>query len=169
MSQNDSQCNGVGVLWRGVVSLVAGLLDVWVPFGLSSLSASGKACCSTGPPQGTAAVAAQPQVRTDVVLPRTRVEKDLVEIWVQVLGMEQVSVHDDFFDLGGDSMLSTQLVSRLRETFAVELLLRDLFTAPTVAELAVEITQRQAEETDSKEIERLLAEPEGLSQDEEHR
>jgi acyl-coenzyme A synthetase/AMP-(fatty) acid ligase/acyl carrier protein len=109
------------------------------------------------------------QLEAEFVAPRGTIEERVAGIWSEVLGVEWVGAHDNFFELGGHSLLATRVIWRLRDAFAVELLLRDLFRAPTVAELAVEITQRQVAETDSKEIERLLAELAGPSQDEEHR
>ncbi|MFI0976472.1 amino acid adenylation domain-containing protein [Streptomyces sp. NPDC021093] len=69
------------------------------------------------------------------VLPGTPEEHTLAEVFGSVLGAEEISVHDDFFDLGGDSILSTQIVSRARRAGLV-LTVRDLFQHPTVAKLA---------------------------------
>ncbi len=74
--------------------------------------------------------------RQDYVAPRTQVEELLVEIWAKVLGKEQVGVHDNFFELGGHSLLATQLVSRIRDTFQIDVPVRNLFEAPTVEQLA---------------------------------
>ena len=72
--------------------------------------------------------------------PRTRQEREVAEIWQEMLGVAQVGVIDNFFsDLGGSSMLAAQLIARLRERFQVELPLRRLFEGPTVAELAAEL------------------------------
>jgi oxalate---CoA ligase len=68
--------------------------------------------------------------------PRTPVEEVLVGLWAEVLKLEQVGVHDHFLDLGGDSMLAALLVSRIGEKLRLELSMRALFDAPTVADQA---------------------------------
>ncbi len=77
----------------------------------------------------------------DFVPPRTPVEKTVAAIWGQVLGVERVGLHDDFFASGGHSLLATQLVARVRAASQVELPLRVLFDAPTVAGVAAVITE----------------------------
>ncbi|MHC5855205.1 non-ribosomal peptide synthetase, partial [Nostoc sp.] len=71
----------------------------------------------------------------DYVAPRSQVEKLLAEIWAKVLGKEQVGIHDNFFELGGHSLLATQLISRIRDTFQIDVPVRNLFAAPTVEQL----------------------------------
>ena len=78
----------------------------------------------------------RPDLGTPYVAARTETEAALVEIWRAALHLEQVGVHDDFFAIGGDSILALQVVSRIRERFQVELPLRELFEAPTVERVA---------------------------------
>jgi len=81
------------------------------------------------------------------VAPRTPVEEALAGIWVQVLGIEQVSVHDDFFELGGHSLLANQVIARMRDAFGVDLPLRAMFGVPTVASLAEQVETALADGT----------------------
>jgi amino acid adenylation domain-containing protein len=83
--------------------------------------------------------ARRPELDEAFVACRTPTEELLAAIWGQVLGVERVGIHDNFFHLGGHSLLATQIVSRVRETFQVEMPLRRLFETPTVAGLAENI------------------------------
>jgi len=75
------------------------------------------------------------------VAPRTPLEQAIAAIFADLLGRDPVGVHDDFFAMGGHSLLAHRLQSRLRATFGVELPLRTIFEAPTVAALGVEIAR----------------------------
>lgn len=78
----------------------------------------------------------------EFVAPRTETEKKVAAIWAQLLNVEQIGIHDDFFDLGGHSLLAIRALSRIREEFDVELPLATLLQAPTVAQLAALLQKR---------------------------
>ena len=70
------------------------------------------------------------------VAPRTVVEELLAQIWSEVLGTERVGIHENFFDLGGHSLLAIQVTSRVKRVLRVDVTVRNLFEAPTVAQFA---------------------------------
>ena len=78
----------------------------------------------------------RPELSSAYVAPRNDVEEALAGIWAEVLGLDQVGMHDNFFDLGGHSLLATQVMSRVRERLDVSVPLRELFREPTIAQLA---------------------------------
>ncbi|WP_147093012.1 non-ribosomal peptide synthetase, partial [Myxococcus virescens] len=78
------------------------------------------------------------------VAPRTPVEQMLAGFWAEVLRLETVGLHDNFFEVGGHSLLAMQLVARVREAFRVDLPLRDVFESATVAALAERISRAVA-------------------------
>lgn len=88
---------------------------------------------------------------------RTPLEERLAGIWEEVLDLTPVGVHDPFLELGGDSLLATSVISRVLTTFRVELPLRTLFESPTVADMAVAITQALADRLDPADLEHLQA------------
>ena len=75
----------------------------------------------------------RPQLKSEFVPPRNSVEERLAGLWAEVLKLEQIGIYDNFFMLGGDSLLATQLVARIRMAFQLELALRIIFEKPTVA------------------------------------
>ena len=84
------------------------------------------------------------QVETKAyVAPKNKTEEAVAAIWAEVLRRERISADDNFFDLGGHSLMATQIVSRVREQFHVELGIRILFEKPTIAGLAQAIHAAQ--------------------------
>jgi amino acid adenylation domain-containing protein len=100
----------------------------------------------------------------EYVAPRTPIEAELAAIWCQVLNVERVSVEHNFFELGGHSLLATQLLARVRSAMRVELPLRALFAAPTVAGLARAVTALRAEQGGDEGLAQMLEEIEQLSE-----
>ncbi|CAG0933461.1 phthiocerol/phenolphthiocerol synthesis type-I polyketide synthase E [Thermoflexales bacterium] len=92
---------------------------------------------------------ARPNIRTPYVAPRHETELLLVNIFARMMGLDLVGVHDDFFELGGDSLLAAQIISRVREAFQLDLSLTNLFERPTIAFLAeyIETLRWAAEDT----------------------
>ncbi|AKJ04230.1 non-ribosomal peptide synthase protein (TIGR01720 family)/amino acid adenylation domain-containing protein/natural product biosynthesis luciferase-like monooxygenase protein [Archangium gephyra] len=77
--------------------------------------------------------------------PRTDVERQVMAIWRERLGVEDFGIHDNFLELGGNSLMAAQMLTRLRESFPVQIPLSDLFEAPTVAGVAGRIEARLKE------------------------
>ncbi|MEZ4361971.1 MAG: amino acid adenylation domain-containing protein [Kofleriaceae bacterium] len=88
----------------------------------------------------------EPELRAHAA-PRTPRERELLELWSEVLGTPHLGVEDNFFHLGGHSLLATQLMARIRKRFEVELPLRLIFEAPTIARLAAALEERHVGET----------------------
>jgi len=98
------------------------------------------------------------------VAPRTPVEERVAGILAQLLGLESVGAEDNFFMLGGHSLLGTQVIIRLRDIFGIELSLRTIFEAPTVAELAARVEASliaRLEAMSEEEAQRILEPPSG--------
>jgi acyl carrier protein len=69
-------------------------------------------------------------------LPNNGLERKIAAIWQEVLGYQQIGIHDNFQDLGGDSIMATKIISRLEKSFPLELTLKNLFGAATIADMA---------------------------------
>jgi thioesterase domain-containing protein/acyl carrier protein len=92
------------------------------------------------------------------VAPRSRLAKQLAVIWAELLQVERVGVHDDFFALGGRSLPAVRLMARVREAIGVDLPVAALFTGPTIAELAERIEAARRGKTKEKRQEVPLVE-----------
>ena len=80
-------------------------------------------------------------VKGEYTAPRSELEAVLTRLWSEVLGMGRVGVTDDFFELGGNSVVAIRLVASIRDQLGVTLAMRELFDHPTVAEVAARIEQ----------------------------
>ncbi|HEX3187660.1 MAG TPA: amino acid adenylation domain-containing protein [Pyrinomonadaceae bacterium] len=91
--------------------------------------------------------------------PRTPIEQRLAAVLCTLLHLDHVSIHDNFFFLGGHSLLGTQLIAQIRSAFGVEVTLRKLFDTPTIADLSSEIERlilAKIEAMNEDEVQRLL-------------
>ena len=105
--------------------------------GSGPLDAAAEPSAGGGPPSGRPdGVDQEADPLGAAGAPRTEIEKTIAAFWRELLGVAQVSVHDDFFALGGHSLMAAQLLSRLRAVFPVEIPLGHIFAHPTVARLA---------------------------------
>lgn len=105
---------------------------------------------------GATAEAASAAKAAPFVAPRTPIEEELAVIWQSVLGHERIGVYDDFFHLGGHSLSAGRLITRVRETFKVELPMRSLFEATTVAAMAELMVAHEARPGQTEKIARVL-------------
>ncbi|HEU4509189.1 MAG TPA: phosphopantetheine-binding protein [Pyrinomonadaceae bacterium] len=126
--------------------------DAFVPLDSLPLTANGKIDRQrlSEPPKTSV-------IDDNFVAPRTQLEEELAGLWSEVLKVERVGINDNFFDLGGHSLLATRLMFLLREHFNVDIPLRALFEAPTIATLAPVIVQSQIEQIDSEDMAQALS------------
>ncbi len=103
----------------------------------------------------------RPNLSNSYVAPTNELEKQITEIWQEVLGTAEVGIYDNFYELGGDSLIATQLVSRLRAKFPVDLPLRDLLLQAMIpvkqAEMLEQLLLEKIEELSEAQVEILLA------------
>jgi acyl transferase domain-containing protein len=100
----------------------------------------------------------RPNLNTTYLAPRNDLERKIASIWEELLGLEQVGVHDNFFQLGGHSLLGTRLLARIQDAFQVSLTLRRVFEMPTVSGLAeaIELQQEEREQTEKLKLLELI-------------
>jgi amino acid adenylation domain-containing protein len=105
----------------------------------------------------------RPALDTPFVEPRTVIERELVSIWAKILALQDLGIHDNFFDLGGHSLAATRVVSQVIKSYQLELPLQSLFQSPTVAEMAAVITEHLGKTLGGEELDRILTELESMS------
>jgi phthiocerol/phenolphthiocerol synthesis type-I polyketide synthase E len=115
--------------------------------------------------QGAKPRHARPLADETFMAPRTPLEREIAELWQDVLGVDQVGAEDEFVRLGGHSLLAVQLARKMREKFQTQIELRALMEKTTVAKMAAFIEERAAGVED-QEFAEILAQVEGLSREE---
>lgn len=106
---------------------------------------------SLPPPNSTSGDADVPFVE-----PRTPIEKSVAEIWAVVLGLDSVGIHDNFLDLGGDSLRAAQIASRIQQALQTDIPLPTLLMTPTIAEIALIIAYDRAAQANGDELGQIL-------------
>jgi phthiocerol/phenolphthiocerol synthesis type-I polyketide synthase E len=123
----------------------------WLSAGKPLYAAASTASVSPEKPEGASlsdrSLSEQRADHAHDAASRNGIERSIADIWHECLGIEQVGVHDNFFEVGGHSLLAAQVISQLRNVFGVKLSMSSFFQAPTVAELAVCI--RRAKESNA--------------------
>jgi amino acid adenylation domain-containing protein len=107
----------------------------------------------------------RPELDVLYVPPQRAVEKELAAIWTELLRTEQIGVDDNFFDLGGHSLMATRLLSRVRLHFNVELALQDFFKSPTIMDMADVIEESVIANANEDNLGDMLDMLDGLSEE----
>ena len=89
-----------------------------------------------------------------------------MKLWADIMGIEDIGIHDDFSELGGDSLLSAQIVSRVNDTFPLKRPLNTLLEAPTVAKLSKFIIEQETLPGQSEQVANILLKIEDMSAEE---
>jgi acyl carrier protein len=101
--------------------------------------------------------------------PETKLEKEIASIWAQVLSLERVGRHDNFFALGGQSLSAMQIVARIHQALQVEIPLQTMFAAPTIERMAAVIREHQARRLGDTNLLRIVSELETITDEEAER
>jgi acyl transferase domain-containing protein/acyl carrier protein len=109
---------------------------------------------------------ARPHLANPFTPPSTETERTIANIWQNLLGIHPIGIHDNFLDLGGHSLLATRVMARLREAFKIEISVRNILDAQTVAEIALIITEEQAKQSTGADLTQLLGEIEAITDEE---
>jgi len=108
----------------------------------------------------------RPDLDNPFVPPGTTTEIELSTIWSEVLGIDQLGINDNFFDLGGDSLLATRIVTGVMKKFSADLPIRTLFDTPTIAHQAEQLLLTQTKAIGAETLAKILNEVESLSDEE---
>lgn len=103
-------------------------------------------------------------IHTAYITPTNDVEERVATIWQKVLGIEKIGIQDNFFDLGGDSVMAIKIMKYCLDTFKVEISVQQFFLLPTIASQASIITQKQMEMLDSEQLTDFLQDIQSMSE-----
>lgn len=92
------------------------------------------------------ALHSRPNLPNSYVAPRDEIEQKIADIWQELLGIKQVGIYDSFFELGGDSLIAVQIISRLKNTFPIKLTVGSLLESPTITEIASKLGKQQSKQ-----------------------
>jgi acyl carrier protein len=112
------------------------------------------------------AVRGRPELPNACVAPQTTLQEVLRTVWAGILGMEKIGIEDDFFELGGDSILATQIISRLRQMFRMDLPPIILFDASSIEKLADYMIAHETRPGLTEKTAVVLQRIEGMSEEE---
>jgi len=107
-------------------------------------------------PQKQPTARQRPDIITPFVAARTPLEFAIAEAWKEALGIYPLGVHDDFTELGGDSVTAARVIGLLKQTVGVELSIQLFFAGPTIAKQAISLTQGLIDNTDDGAFNDLL-------------
>jgi acyl transferase domain-containing protein/SAM-dependent methyltransferase/acyl carrier protein len=103
----------------------------------------------------------RPDLSNAYVRPQNDIEESLVEIWQELLGTAGIGINDDFFQLGGDSLIGTQLTTRIKASFGVKLPIRCVYDHPTIRSMSEAVEQALIAQTSPERLGDLLKQLEG--------
>jgi acyl transferase domain-containing protein len=106
----------------------------------------------------------RPNLRSAYVAPSNEIEQTIAATWESILGIEAIGIHDDFFELGGNSLMAIQIISRLRDIYCVDLPVNVFFETPTIHNAARAILEVQVSGTNDEMLAQMLAEVAQLSE-----
>ena len=141
----------MAVVTDRLAAAIAEASGAWAPTPAARPASAPPATPATGKP-------APAGHQASFVAPRTPVEETLARIWREILKKQSpIGIYDDFFALGGDSVLATLFVSRVKDAFSVDMPVLTFFEKPTVADTAMEVVARKAAQASQDDVNRMLA------------
>ncbi len=104
-------------------------------------------------------------VSTLILEAMSATERQVFKVWREILGVPEIGLHENFFDLGGNSISAASVTHEIRQAIGVGFPLHCLFMAPSIASMALEIEKMLVQQVDAEDLDSLLQEIEGLTQD----